>query len=719
MKKFSTLFFWAVIVIIVAVHLYAYRVWIFSPGVLTQGDWILSLANYSKTLLTPPIIWKSYLIGSMDLTPPFYPFLLLEGILSNLGVSYAYIERITFMWPIAFLTLPLSFLLIKSYTKSRLAAIIGSLVYTYNTYFFIIQSGHLTLMAAFTLAPLALLWFIKSIEKRSLFYSVLTGIICFVMSFYEFRALYLFALVAALYYGYFIFVISKKSIQECLQSTIVYAGLPLLIIGLLNIYWILPVIFSTVSITNTVFSESLFGGEMFNVSRAIALFHPFWTGGEYFPFIVQPIPFYFFFLPIFAFLGIYVARKNKRILFYGLLALLGVFLTKENNPPFPDVYFWLFTNVPGFQAFREASKFYFIIALGYSVLIGAFFDYIWTEWEKGKLSILKYILTIVIIFISLLNTRPLVMGDFATLFVPRTMSPQYAKLNTFLDSQNVFFRTLWVPEDSRWGTNTNIHPKLGVGNVLTSTWKNFSDPTKYTSLGSQYIDFLGKDFAPRLFDSTSIKYVIVPLADTPNDDNFYIFFNKSKEEYIQALDKIPSLKKIDLGLKDVIVYENSSFAPHIYATESKDFIHSDVTVKNIKSSSVNESEYKIILSNIFQPLYINFTDSYHPDWKIRVGDFHWLNVLGNKNYFLPSSEHFKNEANLNSFYINPKEICENGNIIINGCVKNSDGSYTISLTMYFVPQVYSNLGTIISSIFLAVLIAYFVFIARNKYAKNH
>jgi len=83
-----------------------------------------------------------------------------------------------------------------------------------------------------------------------------------------------------------------------------------------------------------------------------------------------------------------VGRKNKDVVFFGVVALIGILLSKQVDDPFPGLYPWLFKNVPGFNAFREASKFYFLIALGYSVLIGSFVDWLW-KWAQQKKPIIK------------------------------------------------------------------------------------------------------------------------------------------------------------------------------------------------------------------------------------------------------------------------------------------------------------------------------------------
>lgn len=717
MKRFDKFFLLVTTSVVLVVHVIAYRIWLFSSGVLTQGDWILSLPNWSKSLFSIPTIWKSYAIGAVDFTPPFYIFLLIEGFLSTIGISYAYIERIIFMWPIAVLTIPLSYIFLKYITKNSIAALVGALIYAYNSYFLIIQTGHLTLMIGFTFAPIVLLFFMKTLEQKSWFYSALTGITGFLISFYEFRAFYLLAILAALYYFYYICFIAEGKKLIILKRTLHFAFLPMIIVLLLNFYWILPLMHVTPVSDGSIFNRDLFGKEFMNINKATALFHPYWNGTKYLPFVTQPIQFQFFVLPILAFIGMFLARKNKIVLFYGLVALMGIFLTKQNNIPFPDLYYWMYTHIPGFNAFREASKFYFYIALSYSVLIAAFISWIWENWKTERLLFMRYVITSLLILICLINIKPLVLNEFDTLFKPRTMPAEYISFNNFIDNQNSYFRTLWLPVDSRWGTNTNLHPKVGVANIVTATWKKFTNATEYPTLGHQFIDIFTYKEMSQLLNLTSIKYIIVPIEDNLNDDNFFQLFFKQKKEYIAQLDNTPYLTKVNLPIKDIIVYENASYRPHIYLTQGKENLLKDNQFIKIKYETIDTTHYKLYLENVKDPFYLHFTDSYHPDWKIRIGSLNWVEVLNTKNYFLSDEYHFKNEAHLNTFLIEPDYIA---NKFKDGIKKNNDGTYDIMMNLYFAPQSYMNAGGFVSlTVFIVLLTFLIIVILRKYYARKN
>ena len=173
-------------------------------------------------------------------------------------------------------------------------------------------------------------------------------------------------------------------------------------------------------------------------------------------------------------LGLYLNRKNKNILFFGTIALLGIFLTKQVAPPFPDTYLWLFENFPGFNAFREASKFYLLIILGFSVLIAGFVDWIWKNLDdKGFQYYAKYASIIIIAGIFLWNTKPIITTEFGTLFVQREKPQEYAIFKDFVLKQDSYFRTLWLPTSSRWSIYTNNHPAVNTVSMINTNWSSF------------------------------------------------------------------------------------------------------------------------------------------------------------------------------------------------------------------------------------------------------
>ena len=241
--------------------------------------------------------------------------------------------------------------------------------------------------------------------------------------------------------------------------------------------------------------------------------------------------------------------------------------------------------------------------------------------------------------------------------------------------------------------------------------------------GELMIKVLNLPLSNNLMDISSVKYIFVPIEDTSNDANPLIFYGKSRQYYINQLNKLSYLKKINIGTKNIVVYENSAFRPHIYVTVERETITKNVEYKTIEYKSVNPTEYTFFVKKVSTPFTLNFSESYNAGWNLRVGSFNWFSVLTNKNYFVTNNYHSQNDANLNSYYINPETVCsvhKVNNVENNGCVKNADGSYDILGTLYFAPQSYMYLGLIISGVTLVAAFSYLLFVfGRNVYVRKN
>ncbi|MDD4409346.1 MAG: hypothetical protein PHW52_01695 [Candidatus Pacebacteria bacterium] len=104
--------------------------------------------------------------------------------------------------------------------------------------------------------------------------------------------------------------------------------------------------------------------------------------------------------------------------------------------------------------------------------------------------------------------------------------------------------------------------------MLSFDWKygNDNDPIE-----KQVIGFLNSKYF--YLSISSVKYVVVPINDINNDDNFFIYYGGDRNEnirdwYISELDKVSWLKKIDIGTKELVVYENEEYKPYIRGVTS-------------------------------------------------------------------------------------------------------------------------------------------------------
>jgi hypothetical protein len=212
-------------------------------------------------------------------------------------------------------------------------------------------------------------------------------------------------------------------------------------------------------------------------------------------------------------------------------------------------------------------------------------------------------------------------------------------------------------------------------------------------------------------DISSIQYVIVSIRVRDNAED-WIGTDYNRDRYIRELDKLPYLEKVNAGTKDIVIYENKNYKPHIYTTSSQESLTQRVPYQTVEYSLIHPTEYKVRLEKVKQPLYLHFSEAYHPQWKIRVGDFNRFASVMDEEYFIPEKYHRLNYPNLQSFELNPQELCRQYS-----CTMNNDGTYNFDLTLYFRPQTYLYIGLIISGSVLIICIIYLVY-EGLKYIKE-
>ncbi|MFA6383019.1 MAG: hypothetical protein WCX17_01175 [Parcubacteria group bacterium] len=576
------------------------------------------------------------------------------------------------------------------------------------------------------LAPLFLLLLFKTLENKRFDYSVITGIIGFLITSYDFRTFYIVGCIALLYVIFSLFIDkeSKLSIKN-----IFLFFMPFIIVLLLNSFWLIKFVNGSSDYASildrgfqTVWSH--------NLINSLSLHHPYYGAGETLHGgtfdSLENVRFYFWIIPIAALLGIILNKRNAKILIIGVMTLIFILIAKQHAPPFTGLYEWLYYNIPGFNAFREAGKFYFAIAMGYSILVGSFIKWIWENWTKitSKKIYSKYLIISAITIILLLNTIHLYQGKDPIFTNPKEIPPDYQIFKDFFLKQPDYSGVLWIPNASKqWAaTYTNNHPSLGLESMtLDWGWKDFVSHNYKNGnypYGDEITAPLKQSYANTLLDVSSVKYIAIQLNDGPNLTESFIDLARMYGErnfFISELDDLQYLKKIDIGTKDLVVYENKNFKPLLYTTNEKETIYDSIRFQPVNYKFIDSTEYNISIENISRPIYLNFAQTYHPEWKIRAGDFIWIKTLMGEKYFLPDENHYKNTANLNSFYIDPKETCQSSD----SCHQNPDGSFNIELTLYFKPQSYFYLGLIISGLILAGLLGYLGWDFAKRHRNNN
>jgi len=530
----------------------------------------------------------------------------------------------------------------------------GSVVLSFNTYFLAISTqGHEMITAASAFCVSALFVFMVGLDAKNnnSRYLLASSLLLFVSTFYDIRMSYIVLFVMVLYLLYFLVFMGRSSEMKVFSLLgKIFAAFFCFI--LLNFYWFLPQIESGSLLDNAVLNRSLFGNNFWSLQSSFTLLHPFWTGSAVKWFIVQPISFYSWLIPIFAFIGFLLNRKNKYITFFTIISLVGIFLTKQVDQPFSQVYPWLFAHFPGFNAFREASKFYFLNALGYSALLGSLVAWILKNSNKNKFRVFVRNCSIVaIVTLFLWNTKPIVTGEIGAMFTPRRISSDYLMLKNFVESQSDYSRTYWVPRNSRWGINTNLHPEVSG---VDTTWANLFLANNGLAAQNQVINVFQQSFSKTLFGISSIKYVVIPIQDISNDDDFFQYYGGDKNPnirqwYIDQLDKVNWLKKVDVGATNLVIYENKNY---------KELIFPFSKLYDFDSANNLDSKFNFINKKLNTDFYFSVNDkktNTNPLIKITnpFEDLSFSSILSDSKTLVSTSSFFVSNKD-NTVYANKK-----------------------------------------------------------------
>ncbi len=547
--------------------------WFFSSSVFTYGDAYVSFPEQLRQI-TSFQVWSASTLGGIEQMPSAYPYFRISGFLARIGLSYAVIQRIIFLWPIVIVGSIGSYLLVKKVSKSGVGGLVGSIIFNFNTFFIVATSNHILIAGAIAWVPLAMYLFLMLIDRPSFWRSFACAIPLAIIAALEFRILYVACFALLLLY---FFTIREGREKKGIPLYTFLFFLPMAIALLLNAFWLAPYYGGGLQggLQGVIIGRPLFTGGTIGTNllhNSFAVFDPTWSAGKLIPFSVHSIPFYWFLVPLLAFSVLFFEklRRNRFVLFFLLIALIGIFLGKFYFPPFPSAYEWLYNNFPGFNAFREPSKFTFLIYLPYAVLIGCLLGYLLrrvagSRWRKGLILFLALLVSLPFL-ISVLSVAT---GSAGALFVPKQMPSDYEKLKSYLLSEADSFRTLWVPIYSRWSFYDDNHPRVSCAWAAAEEWKNLQDPDRKDTLNPENIvNILQRPFSAELLKDTSIKFVIVPTRDIENDDDLFIWYGGDRQFFVDQLDKLDYLEKVDIGTGELAIYRNKEYQPPVFLTNA-------------------------------------------------------------------------------------------------------------------------------------------------------
>ncbi len=582
------------LILLILLNIVVHFRWI-SFSIFTKGDWLYYSSESLISLATGSAWSARNTLGSFNVILWRFPFDYFFRIFGEFGFESNIAEKFLVFIPIIILTPVASYFLLSQFIENKMARSISVLLVLYNTYFLTITSqGHLLLNLSFIFGFFSFGFFIKLLKEKSYFYTFISAFFLVICGYIDFRSLYLFLIIFLIFFIFHIATIRINRLKF-LFSYLYNALIFFLVIIFTNLYWILPTLFASKG-SNDVLDRGLFGSQYWNFLSAFHLHHPFWNNAKPEWFVVQNISIYLYILPLVLVLSFIFLRKNaaKFLYIFTFFLLAGILLSKQIDEPFPDLYLWLFKNIPGFSAFREATKFYLFIVIGYSGIVGLFVQYLLGNKKRvmyeyaSKLFIFGIA---VLLFIPSLN---IVSGRIESVYTPKVMPLEYTLINEYLENdKDSGYRVLSVPRSSKWISFESDKQKLNYSSLLSNNFKNispwreeesvnFKDNEKFNSVLKRH------DFS-NITNSLNAKYIVVPNKDADNDNNFYVYYNSDPSDYTSILDRNKNFRKI-FNENNLTMYENLSFKDEISFVNNNYF--SNVNSKEVTDYLLNRYGYQ-------------------------------------------------------------------------------------------------------------------------------
>jgi len=359
-----------------------------------------------------------------------FPYVLFWVVLKGIGISLTNIEK---LWLILLNTIAgfsiyyLIKILLKNKNRFYIPAIVASFLYIFNLYL-VLDPVHEVYRLVQAFLPLILAFWIKGLEQESFLlkypiYIALTSI--FFTSSYIIPPVVSVIPITLFAYLIFFFFRNKSKIFFGIK----FAFITLILIILINLWWVVVYFPNAISIAETMHKvkgfTALDTGPILDFFRFLGNWSWKLQGYElpYFPYAEYydrfPLLFLTFFLSVIIFSSILFIKKYKNILYFLFLALLGLFLVKGTHSPFGGIYNFLYHNVPGFWTFREPyTKFTLLNIFSFSILLGYSVDYIFSYIknlhfirEKKYLHLIPNIFIILIILTILAISYPMFTGE--------------------------------------------------------------------------------------------------------------------------------------------------------------------------------------------------------------------------------------------------------------------------------------------------------------------
>lgn len=385
--------------------------------------------------------------------------------------------------------------------------------------------------------------------------------------------------------------------------------------------------------------------------------------------------------------GILENENNKAVLTYtitALIAMLGVGILAMFQGPLLQLFGLIFKIVPSvFLLYRYLdAKFGVIFILFILLAISAAYNVI--KSKKVKIAINVFLIFINIFYLGFFSTKYFI-SPYSQVEIPS----EYSETCTYL--KNNSFRTIKFPYSYDFLHFTNVSDKQVLSNdifnqncehsLLSIRTLPSGDETEIIKIYDLMVTSPDQ-FKQRMVD-LSIDTIIVDKQFIPN----YSWYRISTES-----EKSTLINQIDTNYSQNKAYENKYFAVYEFKPASPFYLSNG----NIAFNKANSTHYDLKINNITSDTTLEFQYTFGS----------WNLTKPNTKYLLPDNlfSHYKGRGFNNSWSINYSSL--NQNCPNSYCQKNEDGSYNLSLQLWYKPQVIFEEFMIIYIVILSSMVLY-------------
>jgi hypothetical protein len=448
------------------------------------------------------------------------------------GLSKYNIDWIFLFFPYLISTV-LSSLFFHSLTKNKIIAFVGWFFYTFSTFTLFTSSIHTPIITAINCVLfyfyLTNIW-LKGKNKISntILYIISSTGILIIGCFFDMRMIVItipliifINIINILILNQKSYVVLYKSLCHILITQIIIAAI--VVSNFIYIFINLKLIFQSASQLTT---RSTWGNNYFQIINVLSLSHPFWNNGRAenflynFPSGIHLLNVILFIILISSLL--FYRKKLKWWLVLVLPLLFSLFLSKQNNFPFENIYDILY-QYPYFNLSREASKYYYSFLILWTTLLTVLLNELYVNKKKWLLRVLVGLAMIPVLFNFIIFSS----GKYenSTIAYPYN-TIVYNEINASITKDmknniNTENRVLWLPLMGSLQDNTTEIKHLSY-NTLINLYP-LSNVRKETR--SYMYESLGDDNFQKYIQLMGFQYVVIPDINNEPSINSQMFIN--------------------------------------------------------------------------------------------------------------------------------------------------------------------------------------------------